>query len=499
MRISSILHAVVGRHGPRPQCLSSSKNRARLNLEPLEDRQLLSCATISGFVYYDVNNNGIMDAGEIGLANSQVQLKDSTGAVVATTVSDGQGFYKFDANQTVGTAPTTQTIQLHFDPSKTDWSQTQALAQFDPSLGQLTSVDIINNGSLTSQIKVESLDQAQATVIGTVSGTLSLTGCGISSLVTSTSSSQTFSAGAFDGNIDFGGASGHDFGNKTATGSKTVTLTSAADLAAFSGTGHISLTETAHATSNGSGAGNLMTLINSTASANLTVVYHYVPSNCLKPGRYTVLQMNQPGGYISGQVSQGGVVMNGAIATRAIPIDLTSSTGSGGVVVTPATAGNDETLTSTNNNFGEIKGASVAGFVYVDLNNNGIKEPVEPPIAAISIILTGLDDLGHSVQRNTTTGTDGSYAFGGLRPGNYTVTETQPANYLQGKNSVGSLGGSVQGDRFQVTIHSADAGVNYNFGELPAPVVVQTETPPPIPTPPFFSKRMYLASSFRLL
>src|SRR5947209_8338109 len=100
MSISSILHAVVGRHGSRPPRLSSSKNRARLSLEPLENRQLLSCATISGFVYYDINNNGIMDAGEIGLANSQVQLKDSTGAVVATTVSDSQGFYKFDANQT---------------------------------------------------------------------------------------------------------------------------------------------------------------------------------------------------------------------------------------------------------------------------------------------------------------------------------------------------------------------------------------------------------------
>jgi hypothetical protein len=472
--------------------------RARLCIEPLEDRQLLCCGIISGFVYYDVNNNGIMDPGEIGLANSQVQLKDSTGKVVATTVSDSQGFYKFDTNQTVSTAPTTQTVQLHFDPSKTDWSQTQSLPQFDPSLGQLTGVDIINNGSLTSQIKVESLDQAPATVIGTVSGTLSLTGAGLNSLVTSTSSSQTFSAAAFDGDIDFAGASGHDFGDKTATGSKTITLTSASDLAAFTGTGHVSLTETAHATSNGSGAGNLMTLINSTASANVTVAYHYVPSSCLRGGHYTVVQATQPAGYISGQVSQGAVVMNGAIATRAIPVDLTSSSGFGGVVVGPAAVGNDGTLTSTNNNFGEIKAATVAGFVYVDLNNDGIKDPAEPPIPAVAILLTGLDDLGQSVQRNTTTASDGSYSFGSLRPGNYTVLETQPANYLQGKNTIGSLGGSVHGDRFQITLHSADAGVNYNFGELPAPVIIPSITPPPLITPPEFSKRMYLASTFRL-
>ena len=48
-------------------------------------------------LWVDSNNNGIMDAGEPGLANVQVDLIDSTGvAVQATTYTDSNGFYRFD-------------------------------------------------------------------------------------------------------------------------------------------------------------------------------------------------------------------------------------------------------------------------------------------------------------------------------------------------------------------------------------------------------------------
>jgi len=48
--------------------------------------------------------------------------------------------------------------------------------------------------------------------------------------------------------------------------------------------------------------------------------------------------------------------------------------------------------------------------------------------------------------RSTLTATsqpDGSYTFGNLRPGTYAVTETQPAGLLDGKDTVGTLGGST--------------------------------------------------------
>ena len=37
-----------------------------------------STNTISGFVYYDANNNGVFDAGETPIANSQIILINNT-------------------------------------------------------------------------------------------------------------------------------------------------------------------------------------------------------------------------------------------------------------------------------------------------------------------------------------------------------------------------------------------------------------------------------------
>jgi len=65
------------------------------------------------------------------------------------------------------------------------------------------------------------------------------------------------------------------------------------------------------------------------------------------------------------------------------------------------------------------------------------------------------------------TGADGSYHFQGLRQGVYAVTETQPAGYDEGKNSVGSAGGTLGNDQiFNIHLTAAVAATNYNFGEL---------------------------------
>ena len=48
--------------------------------------------------------------------------------------------------------------------------------------------------------------------------------------------------------------------------------------------------------------------------------------------------------------------------------------------------------TGQNNNFGELAPASLAGYVYSDANNDGIKQPVEAGIAGVTVALTGTDD-----------------------------------------------------------------------------------------------------------
>src|SRR5207302_474856 len=88
--------------------------------------------------------------------------------------------------------------------------------------------------------------------------------------------------------------------------------------------------------------------------------------------------------------------------------------------------------TGANNNFGELKPASLSGFVYVDANKNGAKDSGEAGIGQVTVTLGGVDDLGNAVSLTQSTQANGSYSFTGLRPGTYTITEVQPTSYLQG-------------------------------------------------------------------
>ena len=96
-----------------------------------------------------------------------------------------------------------------------------------------------------------------------------------------------------------------------------------------------------------------------------------------------------------------------------------------------------------NYNFGELQPASLAGFVYVDANDDGIKQSGELGIGNVAVTLTGTDDLGNSVTQVVTTLTDGSYALNNLRPGTYTITEVQPSAYAEGKDTIGTPGGNA--------------------------------------------------------
>jgi hypothetical protein len=229
-----------------------------------------------------------------------------------------------------------------------------------------------------------------------------------------------------------------------------VTITDAATLAQFTGSGTLGLTETANATSSASGNGNLQTLINSTAGADVTIVYHFTPDNCLKPGNYIIHLTQTPTGYIPGQETAGNVTP--------LPVPVGSNS-------IPVTLG---TTNSTNNNFGEIKATSLSGFVYADANNDGVKQAGEAGIAGSVISLSGTDDQGSTVSLTATTDANGFYQFANLRPGSYTLKQDEPAGFLDGKDTIGSQGGTADSDQMTgITLATGTNGVNNNFGELP--------------------------------
>src|SRR5437667_8875649 len=76
------------RRQPRKAKSTPRKQNASLRVEALEDRALPSGITISGFVYNDVNNNGLIQSGEAPIANNPIELHNAGGAVVASAITD---------------------------------------------------------------------------------------------------------------------------------------------------------------------------------------------------------------------------------------------------------------------------------------------------------------------------------------------------------------------------------------------------------------------------
>lgn len=160
-------------------------------------------------------------------------------------------------------------------PQLTNWSVTNSVPQFDPTLGTLTNVSVSVGANLRNRFRVESRSglprSATTTGIGTI--TANVNGLVASTVITN---SHTQKLGAFDGVLDYAGASGFDV---TLDGVGQA-VTDATDFVPFIGTGNIPLTASAVATGSYSGPGDYRFIINTIASAIVTVTYEFSPPVC---------------------------------------------------------------------------------------------------------------------------------------------------------------------------------------------------------------------------
>ena len=67
-------------------------------------------------------------------------------------------------------------------------------------------------------------------------------------------------------------------------------------------------------------------------------------------------------------------------------------------------------IQGTNNNFGELAPAGLSGYVYIDVNNSGSKDPGEAGIAGTTVTLTGFNDQG-PISQTASTDASGLYQF----------------------------------------------------------------------------------------
>lgn len=148
----------------------------------------------------------------------------------------------------------------------------------------------------------------------------------------------------------------------------------------------------------------------------------------LRPGEYTVTQVNQPAGFVDGGDTPG-TPFGGVGTSGGTPRDADAIT----TIVIPS-GGN---VDGVNYNFGELPEATIGSFVWEDSNGNGIQDVGEPGIDGVEVMLVGTDDLG-TVNLTTTTAGGGQYSFANLRPGSYQVVFTAPTGYVFTAQDVGA-------------------------------------------------------------
>jgi hypothetical protein len=174
----------------------------------------------------------------------------------------------------------------------------------------------------------------------------------------------------------------------------------------------------------------------------------------LYPGTYTVVE-TPPAGYLPGKVTPGTV--------DGLPVGSVSGRSFTGVVLGKGSNG-------VAYNFGELKPSSLSGLVYFDIFHNGVLDPNDFGIAHVRVNLSGTDDLGQTVALTSVTDEDGSYAFTGLRPGNYAIVRVQPSAFHRYRNTVGTAGGAASANAFRnIPLAACTDGVDYNFGALQRP------------------------------
>ena len=152
------------------------------------------------------------------------------------------------------------------------------------------------------------------------------------------------------------------------------------------------------------------------------------------------------------------VTMGGVTVTRATGDGFTTGDGSDGpnavkAYVTAATA-------------------SLSGCVFLDVNNNGVEEATDIPIANVGVTLYKLVGTTWVPVARTFTNAAGDFSFTNLSPGVYRLADDVLPQFLQGKDSLGTVNGRrngvVVGDTFtNIVLNGGDVGIDFCFAKLP--------------------------------
>ncbi len=433
--------------------------------------------TLSGLVFEDRNNNGTQDAGEPGIGGVAVALG---GAATQSTTTDASGAYSFvglyagtytitetqasgyaDGQETVGTLGGTAAtndlmvgITLPIGGNGTDYRFAE---RPNGNLAGKVYADLNNNGVQ---------DVGEAGVSGV---TLTLTGAASRTTTTGVDGSYAFDyliagtyaiaetqpASYFDGLETAGTLGGSTVVNDTVSGivlplNGTGTGYLFGDLppGGLSGKVFDDINNNGAQDAGEAGIAGVSIALSGPTNQNATTATDGSFSFTNLPAGTYALTESQPTGWTDGSDTAG--TLGGSIAVN----DTIS-----GIVVPVAASG-------MNYRFAERGTGSLSGVVYEDKNNNGVKDTGEGGLSGVALTLSG------PTTRSATTDASGNYTFSNLPGGTFAIAETQPAGYLDGLETAGTLGGSttVNDAISGIVLPVGGSGTNYRFGEQLAAV-----------------------------
>ncbi len=370
----------------------------------------------SGVVFFDLNNNGVKEAGDAGIGGVDIRLTgtDDLGNLVDTTVpTNADGTFSFE-----GLRPGTYTLIEPTQPAGTAQGKTTA-GQLDSTKGNSGTA---SNGAAPESSKITDIDLTRP-------GDFSSDNLFAEVPTNSGITGKVWMDANNDGVVDPGedGIAGVEM---ELTGTDI--------------------------------NGDPITPITVTTGADGSYSFLNLP-----PGEYKVVEKQQPAGTNDGKTKPGNIGGT-PMGTGSVEGSATAQNPS---FIGTITVGVGQV--SVENNFGEVPAASISGNVYNDSNDDGIRQPEEGGFANVTVELTGTDDLGNPVTLTTTTDANGKYTFENLRPGTYVVTEpNQPAETLNGKTTAGSTGGTggnpstTTSEITGIVLKPGDKSVDNNFGEI---------------------------------
>lgn len=407
---------------------------------------------IGDFVWDDLDGDGVIETGELGIDGVGVSLYSGSAVVPAnllsTTSTAGGGSYSFD-----DLAPGTYTVEIDVTdltsgavittPSGSTTYTTTVTSGNDDfdldygianpiSLGDTVYEDLNGNGAY---------DVGEPPIADATGITLTLDGA--------TTTSTT------DGTYEFG---------SLLPGAHTVEVDTASVPAGYTASSPTSVTATYE-------SGDVVD----------TVDFGFVRAASL--GDYVFIDINGNGAFDGGEPGLAGVTLaltgpgvtagttvtttsTGAysfddlapgtftVTVQSMPAGYTNTVGGTSQSTTLVSNGSDDSL-----DFGFFQGAAIGDLVFDDLDGDGAKDAAEPGLNNVTVTLYDgpIVDAG-SINRTTNTGTDdsGAYDFVGLTAGTYTVAVTAglPTGAV---NTLGAAG-------YTFTVSSGDDVDTADFG-----------------------------------